>query len=169
MDQQVTIRRIRIAATVFFGTLTVTLLLLWVRSSDRVDVLYGNVPGLGGFEIDSREGSLYLMPGPNNRPWGIGSNSTEDWRRRIEVLRQFNIQNGGAGQGIQQIVSVRHGLLAVVAGLMFALLQIKHQLRFSAPHDAHRHDAGGRRAGAGHMAGFIAFPFATLSSGGINR
>ena len=71
------------------------------------------------------------MSGPNNRPWGLGSNSTEDWRRRIEVLRQFNIQNGSAGQGIRQIVSVRHGLLAVVAGLSFVLLQIKHQPRFS--------------------------------------
>jgi hypothetical protein len=58
MDKQTIIRRVRIAVSVFFGVLTVALLVLWVRSYWRIDLLRRDIPQM---HIQSGQGVIQVM------------------------------------------------------------------------------------------------------------
>jgi hypothetical protein len=66
MDRAQLIRRIRIAASVFFALVTVALIVLWARSYKRIDIVYGR-NAASEFAIGSTHGLLVPMGTPDLR------------------------------------------------------------------------------------------------------
>jgi hypothetical protein len=131
MDRPQFFRRLRIAASVFFAVVTAALCLLWVRSYSRVDILYGALPGVFGFEIASHGGRLVLKSGPEDRAFGVSSQSSIAWRNRVNVLGHFNTRYGGTNPTARNILSAPHVLGVALAGFTFLFLQIRKCPRFS--------------------------------------
>lgn len=71
-------RKLRIAASVFFGLLTITLCLLWVRSYWRIDAVNGHGPGGRGFLAQSTTGRFVV----------VVFNVPVDWRWRVFPIPQ---------------------------------------------------------------------------------
>ena len=60
MDKQAVIRCVRIAVSVFFGVLTVALVMFWVRSHWWADSVIDRVALIGGIHVQSSRGGLSL-------------------------------------------------------------------------------------------------------------
>jgi hypothetical protein len=66
------VRGVQVGTSVFFGVVTVVMLVLWVRSYWRVDMIDNRV----NFIFNSRSGFLIFSQGSN---MGFMPNATEDW------------------------------------------------------------------------------------------
>lgn len=82
MDKRAAIRRVRIAVSVFFGGLALTLCMLWVRSHSHLDYLQCQVTDALFLSAISRGGiarlevftpPFDLEPGTTISPWDFGS------------------------------------------------------------------------------------------------
>lgn len=73
MDQQVVIRRVRIAATVFFGVVAVTLGVLWITSYWRFVTGQGRFAELRSIAFYALDGSATLSTVRDNYVWKIES------------------------------------------------------------------------------------------------
>jgi len=102
-------RYLRIAVSVVSLTACVLLILLWVRSYYRRDLLAGHVSALS-FVVESADGNVAIWsdlrrPGFRN-PWGIGS---------------YGPHSQGFGQRIDHQFFVRHGSLLLLLAFIAAI------------------------------------------------
>jgi hypothetical protein len=129
MDQQAAIRRVRIAASVFFGVLTVALCVLWVRSHYRGDTVVFGISDHRGFVVDSSSGILFVnylhyfgsetsTPKVMLSKWWVGSAPPG------EFLTAWVNEVGGT-----TYVKFPHLLLALTSGTLAAACWLR--LRFS--------------------------------------
>ena len=77
------------------------------------------------------------------------------YEKLIDVLG-IQISHGGTDDAICRILP--HWFLAAVGSVLAVVPWLPWITSLLPPHHAHRHDAGGRRAGAGRLAGAIGFP-----------
>ena len=143
MDKQAVIRRVRIAVSVFFGVLTVALCVLWVRSYWRIDHIraYGSTSPTIGY----REGRLCLESEHNGRYPGWEAESVP-----VTIPESLATISFGLSRKFT-IARIPFWLPIVLCCLRYRTMDTASRSPFLPPHHADRHDAGGRRAGAGSM------------------
>lgn len=100
-------RKLRIAWSVAFGIVAVLLCVLWVRSYWRTDSMYAHLGNLS-LAVNSRHSELLVSVASGNVPWGVYSDSDEDWQGVSHVNGQsypFS-ENNILGLGIPIILPV---------------------------------------------------------------
>jgi hypothetical protein len=122
------LRKLRIAWSVGWGLAAVALAGLWIRSHWRADILYGYIPQVLPFAIESFDGRLTLNRRAANQGWGLSTGSFDDWKKRTKVMRDFN---ASLGKRVRSIASVPHWLLAIPAFGLSAAPWIPWPQRFS--------------------------------------
>src|SRR3954453_23888497 len=73
-------RKLRIAWSVFWGLACLLLIELWVRSYFFADTVYGEIPPVLSFTLNSYDGQLSLEHRPKNQPWGVSTQSRANGR-----------------------------------------------------------------------------------------
>ena len=138
-------RRTRIAVSVFFGVLTVALCVLWVRSYWRWDHLV-DMPRTPCFDVRQRNCGTCksLRSATVQVRWRCDSRRARSFVARVTRSKShWERSNSWIRWPI--------GYSAAVAG--HCRTPCHHFPPLLPPHPAHRHDAGGRRAGAGRLGG----------------
>jgi hypothetical protein len=123
-------RPTRIAASVFFAVLTVALCVLWVRSYQRLEVIYHTVLGVKKTIVGSAGGYVYCnhyrLPAAILPPWGVESvpiDKALPLRRSEALPTHFSISD--------RSIIVPYWSLIVVSAVIAAVLWFSWSTRFS--------------------------------------
>jgi hypothetical protein len=118
-------RKLRIAWSVFWGLACLLLMVLWVRSYFFADTVYGEIPPVLSFTLNSYDGQLSLEHRPKNQPWGVSTQSTGERQKRIKLLRDFEAAShwpfSSKAVPNPAIIRLPHSLLAILAAGLVAV------------------------------------------------
>jgi hypothetical protein len=125
-------RKLRIAWSVGCAIACVLLIVLWVRSYSWVDTVYVNI-GVKAFKIESAKGSLILIHNPNG-PWGISSQTLDEWSSRRESLQMFMrsmYQKKNAPSPVATFATLPHWFPVLLSAVFAAVPWIRWSTRFT--------------------------------------
>ena len=160
MDKQAVIRRVRIAVSVFFAIVAAWLCVMWVRSIYTIDqfiapVSSENTPRLPRCRIGFVWAlSTIVLQSPGHSCAFLWINGLQIFNF-LRARCRPSCRNGSVQRPGKSYPNMVRGCRHSDSGCRSMGFVLSSLLP---PHHAHRHDAGGRRAGAGSLAGFLGLP-----------
>ena len=83
-------RKRRIAWSLGWGIVAVLLCVLWGRSFQHVDILYGETFVTGPFAAQSLHGRIAFNRRVSRQPWGLSTHTVSSWEARQQTLTDFD-------------------------------------------------------------------------------